>query len=214
MTTALPPLGSTIAARRRRRRRSVARAGGSSGAATTSTRTAAKLALDERQRSLPVHLAVTLMHVCIVARAAVWVRAVAVALDFAGGLFGVMTVSLVLFLFLTFGKRQLGCPLMDLAISYRTAIPLRPRRKALSPARADLVRDAVHVAGVAHFDHGFDLVQGGCAEGWRCLRVALVGVGASAESVVCDLRALRVADNDQLRVRATGVETVDCGGDG
>jgi hypothetical protein len=79
----------------------------------------------------------------------------------------------------------------------------------LSLARSDLVRDAADEARVAHFDDGFDLAQGGGAESRRRLRVALVGVWAAAESVVGDLRALRVADDDELRARAPRVEAVD-----
>ena len=47
-----------------------------------------ELALDESERSLPVHGAIALVHVGVVARAAVGVWAVAVALDFAGRLGG------------------------------------------------------------------------------------------------------------------------------
>jgi hypothetical protein len=99
-------------------------------------------------------------------------------------------------------------------ISYRTAIPLRPRREALSLASADLVRDAAPVARVAHLDDGFDLAHGGRAESRSCRRVALVGIGAAAKGVVRDLAALRVADDDELRVRAAGGETVDGRGHG
>lgn len=81
----------------------------------------------------------------------------------------------------------------------------------MSPARSDLVRDAGPVARVAHLDDRFDLVHGGRAEGRRRRRVALVGVWAAAEGVVGHLAALRVADDDELRVRAARVEAVDGG---
>jgi hypothetical protein len=68
----------------------------------------------------------------------------------------------------------------------------------LSLASADLVRDAAPEARVAHLDDGFDLVHGGRAEGRGCRRVALVGVWAATEGIVGNLRALRVADDDQL----------------
>lgn len=98
--------------------------------------------------------------------------------------------------------------------THRASVPLRTRREALRAAGADLVRDAVAVARVAHLDDGLDLVQSGGAESRARLRVALVGVWAAAEGVVGDLRALRVADDDELRVRAARVEGVDSGGDG
>jgi hypothetical protein len=85
LPTTLPPLGRTATTRWRRRRRSVARAGGSRGAAAASG-AAAELALDESERGLSVDRAVALVHVGVVAGAAVGVGAVAVALDFAGGL--------------------------------------------------------------------------------------------------------------------------------
>jgi hypothetical protein len=94
-------------------------------------------------------------------------------------------------------------------ISYRTAIPLRPGREPLGLASADLVRDTAPEARVAHLDDGFDLVHGGRAEGRGCRRVALVGVWAAAKGVVRHLSALRVADDDQLRVRAAQVEAID-----
>jgi hypothetical protein len=104
--------------------------------------------------------------------------------------------------------------LADDSPSYRTAVPLRPGREALSPARADLVRDAAPVARVAHLDYCFDLAHGGCVEGRGCGRVALVGIGAAAEGVVGHLAALRVADDYELRVWAARVETVDGGSHG
>ena len=72
----------------------------------------------------------------------------------------------------------------------------------MSAASANLVRDAVDIARVAHLDDGLDLVQGGGAESWRRLRVALVGIWAAAESVIGDLGTLRVSDDDKLGVRA------------
>ena len=84
----------------------------------------------------------------------------------------------------------------------------------MSTASSNLVRDTVDIAGVAHLDDSLDLVQSSGAESRRSLRVALVGVWAAAESVIGDLGALRVADDDKLGVRAAGVETVDGGGHG
>lgn len=95
---------------------------------------------------------------------------------------------------------QLGVPLENILATnpYRTTIPLWPGREPLSLASADLVRDAAPEARVAHLDDGFDLVHGGRAEGRGCRRVALVGVWAATEGIVGNLRALRVADDDQL----------------
>jgi hypothetical protein len=78
----------------------------------------------------------------------------------------------------------------------------------LSTASSNLVRDTVDIAGVAHLDDSLDLVQSSGAESRRSLGVALVGVWAAAESVIGDLGALRVADDDKLGVRAAGVEAV------
>ena len=79
----------------------------------------------------------------------------------------------------------------------------------MGTASTNLVRDTVDVAGVTHLDDRLDLVQSGGAECRRSLRVALVGVWATAESVIGDLCALRVSDDDKLGVRAARVETVD-----
>lgn len=79
----------------------------------------------------------------------------------------------------------------------------------MSPATTNLVRDAVDVAWVSHFNHSFDLVHGRCTEGGRGLRVALVGIWTTTEGIVGNLCALRVAHDDQLSVWATRVEAVD-----
>jgi hypothetical protein len=72
----------------------------------------------------------------------------------------------------------------------------------LSAASANLVRDAVDIARVAHLDDRLDLVQSGGTERRRSLRVALVRVWAAAESVIGDLGTLRVPDDDKLGVWA------------
>ena len=73
----------------------------------------------------------------------------------------------------------------------------------MSTARSNLVRDTVDITRVAHLDDSLDLVQGRGAKRRGSLRVALVGVWAAAESIVRDLGALRVSDDDKLGVGAT-----------
>lgn len=86
--------------------------------------------------------------------------------------------------------------------TYRTAVAGWAGGEALSTASSNLVRNAIDIARVAHLDDGLDLVQGGGAESWRRLRVALVGIWAAAESVISDLGTLRVPDDDKLGVWA------------
>lgn len=91
MTTALSPLRRAVPTRRSSGSRRVAGTGrsrGRPGGGSRSTAGAtAELALDKSEGSLAVHLAVALVDVGVVAGAAVWVCAVAVALDLARGLF-------------------------------------------------------------------------------------------------------------------------------
>lgn len=139
------------------------------------------------------------MYVGVVAGAAVWIWAVAVALDFACGLCWMLELMLVAF---------------DLSIGIGThgaRVARRARRKALSPATTDLVRDAVDVARISHLNHSLDLIHCRCTESGRGLRVALVGVWTATEGIVGNLSALGVADDDQLRIWATRVEAVDGG---
>ena len=72
----------------------------------------------------------------------------------------------------------------------------------MSTASANLVRDSIDKARVAHLNDRFDLVQSGGTERRRSLRVALIGVWAAAESVIGDLGTLRVPDDDKLGVWA------------
>jgi hypothetical protein len=71
---------------------------------------------------------------------------------------------------------------------------------ALSLARADVVRETDDVVRVAHKDGSLDGVEGIPAES---------GASATAESVVDDLAALGVADEDNLGIRAALVEAGD-----
>jgi len=79
----------------------------------------------------------------------------------------------------------------------------------LSTASSNLVRNAINIAWVAHFDDSLDLAQSSGAKRRRSLRVALVGIWTATESVIGDLSALRVSDDDKLGVRAARVEAVD-----
>lgn len=58
---------------------------GGTGGSCWSCGAATEFAVDEGQRLLPVHGSVTLMRVCVVTVAAVWVRGITVALDLACG---------------------------------------------------------------------------------------------------------------------------------
>jgi hypothetical protein len=78
----------------------------------------------------------------------------------------------------------------------------------LGAAGANLVGDAIHIARVTHLNDCLDLVQSGRTECWCSLGVALAAIWTATESIVGDLRTLRVSDYDKLRVRAARVEVI------
>lgn len=90
----LRPFGSTVAPGWCGHRSPRASRGRCACGSSRCSTTAAELALDERQSCLAIHGAVALVHVGVVAGAAVWIRAVAIALDLACRLFDVNVTNL------------------------------------------------------------------------------------------------------------------------
>lgn len=91
LATALCPLGGAVSARVRRSCWGATRPGSGSSCgpgrrSLSTTRAVGELAFDESESSLAIDLAIALVDVGVVAGAAIWVCAVAVALDFACGL--------------------------------------------------------------------------------------------------------------------------------
>jgi len=65
------------------------------------------------------------------------------------------------------------------------------------------------VAWVTHEDGSLDHVDGARRDGNSSGAKTFIGVSATAESIVEDLTSLRVSNQDELSIRALGVEGVD-----
>lgn len=148
-----------------------------------------ELRLDERERLLAVDVDILLVVVCVVSVAAVGILSVAVGL----GVVWIAGRALI--------SRRAGSELVQ-------SVGCTPRRHldretyALSLARSNVYALALGEVRISQEDSSFNGVEGASAEG---------GAGAAAVGVVHDLATLRIANQDDLSVRATLVKASHSG---